>query len=299
MQPPYLFISHSTLDAEPTEFVVSKLTEEGYRCWVDVENMPSEAAWVRAIETAITECAVFVLIMTSNARAAEWVEREALLAMRLNKPILIAQFDDTPLPIYIINRQATDFRKRREAGMKKFLTALGRISLTEPPSQPDAKTRKRLSPKPNEANFFKYLEQLPGGETNQRVARAIYTWAVENADNITFSGRTLPAFHAHTYVGAGGVVVFSVRAFARQPAIEIPLQYLTEFPPYDTREARIAALHTINALLPARDALHDTRADRRPTVPLTALDTPENMTALLALIGKIMDDLRAISNESG
>jgi hypothetical protein len=293
MEQPYLFISHSSKDRQLAEDLANHLGQAGYRCWIDVSDIPDGSSWPREIEKAVERCGALIVIMTERARASEWVERETLLALQLRKPVFIARFDDVPLPIYLIDRQASDFRVRPEAALKKLIKALRAVSLTkpEPPASSDAE--KRRVPTPNEHNFFKYVEQLPNGVENARIARAWFAWAETQADTITFSGRSNPAFRAHVWVGPGGVLVCSLRAYPKQPAIELPLQYLTEFPPYDDRAARLRVLHACNALLPAELHFSDDRADRRPNIPLLPpLADEANLAALQSLVGEIMANLR-------
>lgn len=293
MQSPYLFISHSTRDTDETNYLAERLEKAGYRCWVDVTSIPDGSTWARVIQSGVEACAAFIVVMTANGRASEWVERETLLALDLRKPVFIARFDETPLPIHLISRQASDFRKRRETAMTKLLGSI-EAALAAPPAPPPTSVQvARISPDPNEHNFFKYVEQLPNGEENARIARALYRWAVTHADNITFSGRASPAFHAHLYIGFGGVLACSVRAYPKQPVIEIPLQYFTEFPPYDNADVRLAALAQMNALLPADEQLDPSRADRRPTLPLVpTLSDPAAYEQMEQLLTTLFNQLR-------
>lgn len=297
MNKPYLFISHSSKDNEFTEYLAQRLTEANYRCWVDVESIPDGSTWPREIQKAVENCGALIVVMSENARQSEWVERETMLALELRKPVFIARIDDAPLPIHLINRQFSDFRKRREPALKKLLAALAAVSLTEPEPVPTSRDKKRLSPRPNEHNFFRYVEQLPNGAENARIARELFAFAQANADSVTFSGRSAPAFHAHVWVGPGGVLVYSVRAHASHPAVEVPLQYFKEFPPYDTVEARLKVVRTFNRLLPKTQQLDDSRADRRPSIPLLpSLETGAKLDTFKTVLEEIIQNLRNSSS---
>ena len=132
---------------------------------------------------------------------------------------------------------------------------------------------------------------MPNGADNARIARALFEWAKANSDSITFSGRTEPAFGANLWIGAGGVTVFSVRAYAKQPAVEVSLQYLMNFPPYDDRQKRLNVLTSLNQFVTPPFA--DDRADRRPNIPLTALAEEPALQAFIDLIAGIVAALRA------
>lgn len=265
LQQPYTFVSHSTKDKSFVVDLAKLLDAAVLRTWVDVEDIADGAAWARAIQQGVEECSAMIVVWSAQARTSEWVERETLLALRLNKPVLIAHIDDTPLPIYLINRQATDFRQRAPQAAQRLIRALQKVTATPVAALPAAKP---VTVKPNEHNFFRYLEQLPEGGENARIARLLFDFAEERANAITFSGKSEPAFHAHLWVGPGGVVVFSVRAYRRQPAVEVPLQYWMSFPPYERAGARKAVLDALNELMPEREHFAANRADLRPNLPL-------------------------------
>lgn len=288
---PYIFISHSSTDRDFAVKLAGSLTTAGFKPWVDVEAIPDGSSWAREIENAVTGCGAVIVVMSQAARDSEWVERETLLALELRKPLLIARLDDAPLPIALINRQFTDFRKRYDPARKRLLAALSKIALDQPaPPPPTKREAEKLSPAPNSLNYFKYVEQLPNGAENARIARRLFDWAKDNTDSLTFSGRSEPAFHAHLWIGAGGVIVFSVRAFSKQPSVEVPLQYLMAFPPYDAAERRLAVLAALNRLAPA--PLDPSRAERRPTLPLISLATDDALAEFITLLDEIARALR-------
>lgn len=291
MTQPYIFMSHSSKDREFTSRLAERLQKVGFRCWVDIADIPDGSTWPREIEKGVSDCGAMIVVMSKDARESEWVERETLMAMQLRKPLLIARIDDAPLPLHLINRQYTDFRRPTEAVYKKLVAALRKMPLTEPLPEPKPRDQQKNSPAPNPLNFFKYVEQLPNGADNARIARTLFDWAKANSDSITFSGRTEPAFMANLWIGAGGVSVFAVRAYLKQPAVEVPLQYLMNFPPYDDRAKRLKVLESLNQFMIQPFA--DDRADRRPNIPLTALAEAPALQALIDLIAGIVATLRA------
>jgi hypothetical protein len=287
MQQPYLFISHSSQDEEPTEYIAARLREAGYRCWVDVASIPDGSSWLREIESGVDACAAMIVIMTAHGRASRWVEAETLKAIELRKPIFVARFDDSPLPIQLINVQVSDFRRRREATMSRLLGFLPTQINNAAGDGKNAQT----SAEPNRHNFFKYLEQLPGGVDNSRIALDLYKFGKASADAVTFGGRSQPAFTAHVEIDMGGVVLFILHAYPKQPAVEVPLLFYMKFPPYDSLETRLALLEKLNAFLPERRQLDESRADLRPSIPLTALKG-EKLEQFKGLLTEIMVTLR-------
>lgn len=298
IQPPYIFISHSHQDREFTNWLAERLGKAGFHTWVDVENIPDGSSWPREIQRGVEGCGAMIVVLSRNSHDSEWVERETLLAMDLRKPLFIALIEDVPLPLHLINRQYSDFKshqtRRREQAFTRLLTALEGISLTEPLPPPTARERAKLSPDPNEHNIFKFIEQLPDGPLCARLARDLHAWARGTADAITFSGRANPAFHAHIWLGPGGVLIFSVRAFPKQPAVEVPMQYFKDFPPYDDAERRLDVLRRFNALMPANEQLDESRADKRPTLPLaTTLGQDGHLDQFIVIMSEIVRDLKA------
>src|SRR5262245_54701852 len=132
MTTPYIFISHSSQDSEFTHYVAEKLQEAGFSSWVDIESIPDGSSWPREIQKAVEGCGAMIVVMSQAGRDSEWVERETLLAMELRKPLMIALIEDIPLPLHLINRQFSDFRKRRDGAMSKMIAVLKKRSLTEP-----------------------------------------------------------------------------------------------------------------------------------------------------------------------
>ena len=280
----YTFVSHSSKDRAFVQDLAGFFSTAGLDIWVDVEDIADGTTWAKAIQQGVEECQTMIVVWSANARTSEWVEREVLLALRLNKPVFIAQIDDTPLPIYLINRQATDFRQRHAQATQRLIRAVQKAI----DGAGDA-GRKQPVLKPNEHNFFKYIAQMPDGEENARIARDLFAFAETNANAITFSGRAEPAFHAHLWVGPGGLVVFSVRAYRRQPAVEVPLQYWMSFPPYDEQKERKAVLKSLNKLMPKGEAFELDRANRRPNLPLVrALSTGENFKAFERIMSEVI-----------
>ncbi|MBZ0295033.1 MAG: toll/interleukin-1 receptor domain-containing protein [Anaerolineae bacterium] len=282
----YVFISHSTDDSDTTQWFDENLQAEGFDTWVDVTNIPPGSTWVREIERGVRECKALVVILTKNALKSEWVEREVLLALDLRKPVYVALMEDLTLPIYFINRQFIDFRTKRDRGMKRLLSALkGKKKQREPAKPP--------TPGPSEKNFFKYIEQLPDGETAAQVARALYDWAETQGTQVTFGGWFTPVLHARLALNDSEVTVFSIWAYSRQPAVQIPFQYLQVAPPYDEQQLRLSTLDALNRLMPDGEQFPDEKAEGRPGLPLVAaLAAPDALEDFKQIIKEMIDNLR-------
>lgn len=292
---PYLFISHSHQDREFAHFLNERLQRAGFSTWLDVESIPEGSTWAREIEKGVENCGALIVIMSKNARESEWVERETLMAMNLRKPVFIARIDDVRLPIYVVNRQYSDFRTRPDAAAKRLITVLKKISLTEPLPEPRKPSEAaKLSPEPNETNFFKYIKQLPDGDLAAQLAEDLYNWSDKHADTIVFSGWVTPVYHVRVFTRDSEVTVLSLWAYSRQPAVEVAFRYLQYAPPYDERQLRLSTLDAINKLMPDGKKFPDDRAERRPHLPLIeTLGTPDALKAFKSIIQEIIDNLRS------
>jgi hypothetical protein len=284
---PQIFISHSRRDAAFAHELCAQLEAAGLVPWIDAEDIPAGSTWPREIEKAVEACAAMVVVMSEAARASEWVERETLRALELRKPVFIALIDDTRMPLHLLNRQYTDFRTRPEVALARLISALRAALRSAPPPPP-------MTVDPSEHHFFKYLEQLPEGPLVAQVARRLYVWAARHADAVTFSGRERPAFSASLWLGPGGLPLFSVRTYTKEPAVEIPLRSYASFPPYTDRAQRLAVLAALNSLLPPGETLADVRVNGRPNLPLAAaLGPTAHAERFEALMSDIVKRLRA------
>lgn len=285
----YIFISHSTDDNEFTRHLDEKLTEAGFETWVDLHNIGSGERWLRSIQEAIENCGAMVVVMSKSARNSEWVEREALLAMDLKKPIHTALIEDIPLPLHLINRQFTNFHHDPQNAIDQLIEALWNLDITAVPKQ----IPRKLSPLPDDENFFEYLEQLPHGEQNCLIAQEIYQWAVKVFSRVDFGGKITPGFHARLEVGSVELTLFSLWAYPKQPAIQIQFQYLADYEPYNNPALRRSTLRSLNRLL--NQPLDDDKADRRPTLALyEAFNTAEKLELFQEIIQEMIDNLRGV-----
>lgn len=289
----HTFISHSSKDNAIVRTLAHALREHGVEVWVDLDALTDGARWLREIQDGVEQCAAIVIVMSRAARESEWVEREALLALNLHKPLFIALIEDVPLPLHLINRQYTDFRHDFAAAAAKLAKAIQATIASPISSKATPITAHMPSPTPNEDNFFDYLKQLPDGDMMAIIARDLYNWSQTCADAVTFGGKHTPAFHAQVKVGDKAVIAFSLMAYMRNPAVQIPLDYLRRYPPFTEQANRLDIIMALNELLPPDETLDPQRADRRPTLSLLpTFATADKLELFKQLVASIMMDLR-------
>ncbi len=101
-----VFISHNKSDKATARLLASALAETGVNVWFDEWNLRPGDSIVGGIESGITDCDVFVLIWSENAKQSNWVgtEMRAAINRRVGDkalrlvPVLS---DETPLPALI------------------------------------------------------------------------------------------------------------------------------------------------------------------------------------------------------
>jgi hypothetical protein len=83
-----------------------------------------------------------------------------------------------------------------------------------------------------------------------------------------------------------------VRAYRRQPAVEVPLQFWMNFPPYEQAKARKGILSALNRLMPKGEQFAVDRADLRPNLPLVrALAAADHAEQFQQIMGNIITRL--------
>src|SRR5258708_1630489 len=98
-----IFVSHAQANADCAETIRRELVAKGYTVFREPGYPgPGEASYPRMIENAILGSAVAILVWSSAAKQAEWVERHIHFAQRLKKLLLPVVLDSTALPNTLI-----------------------------------------------------------------------------------------------------------------------------------------------------------------------------------------------------
>lgn len=84
--PSHVFISYSRRDSDYAKRLREHLTQSSFNVWID-DAIEHGDQWFNQIHEAIKTCAAFLVLMTPEAEASEWVQKEILLAKRYKKPI--------------------------------------------------------------------------------------------------------------------------------------------------------------------------------------------------------------------
>lgn len=85
-----VFISYKAEEYTEASWVRSVLEENGLTCWMAPASIPGGSSYADEIDDAISNCGVFVLVLSQKAQESKWVKKE--LDMALNKEKVILPF---------------------------------------------------------------------------------------------------------------------------------------------------------------------------------------------------------------
>lgn len=105
MQPPRVFISHSSEDKSSVRSLAERLRGSQVDAWyAEWEIAPGESI-VQKVNQGLSECDVFVIVVSRNSIASRWVQEELSSAVvrRISEEasIIPVRLDDSPVPTVI------------------------------------------------------------------------------------------------------------------------------------------------------------------------------------------------------
>lgn len=92
-----IFISHSSKDNEIALKYYNLLTEKGFKCWMDLFNIPPGKNYRGEIPTAIKNCEYFVFILSKYSQISKYAEKEFIIAEDEGKIIIPINIDGCSL----------------------------------------------------------------------------------------------------------------------------------------------------------------------------------------------------------
>ena len=90
-----VFISYSSKNKTTANALCHALEQNGVKCWIAPRDIPRGEKYTTIIETAITECKIFVIIFSKDVLPSPWVDSELTLAFEEEKAILSYRIDET------------------------------------------------------------------------------------------------------------------------------------------------------------------------------------------------------------
>ncbi len=104
-----IFISYSRTNRGFALELAKELKASGFRVWFDQLDIPTGARWDDEIEKALTECEIFMVILTPQSIASNNVKDEIGYAIDSNKRILPILLEHANIPFRIRRFQYVDF----------------------------------------------------------------------------------------------------------------------------------------------------------------------------------------------
>lgn len=126
----WTFISYSRKDKEFALKFARELKSAGYLVWLDQLDIPTGARWDDAVERALRECEIFLIILTTASISSENVKDEIGYAIDHGKRIVPVLLEECEIPLRLRRFQYVDFRemkfgegiKRAEHLLENFLS---------------------------------------------------------------------------------------------------------------------------------------------------------------------------------
>ena len=92
-----IFISFSSKEESSAEFVRSVLETNKITCWKAPQNIPLGSDYAKAIPDAISECQIFLLMLSEKSQKSPWVRKELDMAVNCGKLIIPFVMEDCQL----------------------------------------------------------------------------------------------------------------------------------------------------------------------------------------------------------
>ena len=93
-----VFISYSSADRERIQDLVTRLRQAGVTVWIDEVGIEGAAMWSQEIVSAINNCNILILAISTNSAQSKNVVRELALASEDDKTILPVFIEPTEIP---------------------------------------------------------------------------------------------------------------------------------------------------------------------------------------------------------
>lgn len=93
-----VFISYGSADRERIQDLVTRLRQAGITVWIDEAGIEGAAMWSQEIVSAINNCNILILAISTNSAQSKNVVRELALASEDDKTILPVFIEPTKIP---------------------------------------------------------------------------------------------------------------------------------------------------------------------------------------------------------
>ena len=150
-----IFISYKRVDKEKVIPIVDRIQNDlNVTCWMDIDEIESDAQFASVIINAIDEACVFLFMYSKSHTtidnfATDWTIRELNYAQEKKKRIVFINIDDIPLSDWFIFMfpQQQQVRAQTESEIKKLIRDISHwLKIKEEQTIKKANEEKKLSP---------------------------------------------------------------------------------------------------------------------------------------------------------
>lgn len=88
----YVYICYSEADKATAHHIRKKLEQKGISCWITPQNIPTNFQYFKEVPYAISNCKVFLVLLSENSQKSQFVQKEldlAVLEEKIIMPVLI------------------------------------------------------------------------------------------------------------------------------------------------------------------------------------------------------------------
>ncbi len=109
----HIFVSYSKQNKDYAYGLADFLQTNGFNVWIDRTGIEYGVDWWDAIVAGLRDCGAFLVIMTPESKASEWVKKETFLALQWRKPMFPLLLNGDNWELFVL----TQFASVEDGGM--------------------------------------------------------------------------------------------------------------------------------------------------------------------------------------
>jgi hypothetical protein len=134
--PSQAFFSYSRQDSEFALQLAKDLRAGGAAVWMDQLEIPPGRQWDTAIEEAVDNSSILLLVLSPDSIRSEHVMNEVAYAIEEKKRVIPVMYRECKLPLRLRRTQYVDIRPNYAKGLKAILAMLPRKSTNDLSMEP-------------------------------------------------------------------------------------------------------------------------------------------------------------------
>ena len=119
-----IFISYSSSNARLVLDISARIRHDGFDVWMDKDGVQPGEAWDTAVQNAINDCIIFIVVLSRQSVKSEVVLNELAYAVDRSKTIVPIRLESCDLPLAVLRIKYIDLSEDLDAGIQKLLWKL-------------------------------------------------------------------------------------------------------------------------------------------------------------------------------